>query len=404
MRVLAISYMVPPMLYPQSIQIGRLLYYLDAEVSLISGDDSGDSKSCDMYPDFHRRLSAHLSLPFRRRVPSLTHRILFRLSSRYARQPDEYRRWAREAVKPALRWMLAMQPSPEVIVSFGQPMSDHLLGLELSRRSGIPLVAHFSDPWVDDPFIVRDAISRRSNLELEGNVVERAQRLVFPSGPLRDLVMTKYPRSWLEKTAVVPHSFDRSLYDSHDRARNGSLVLRYLGSLTGTRSPEPLFVALQMIAADDADLLRDVRVELVGHISQRMRLSRALALLPEGLVHFRRTVGYLESLRLMRQSDLLLLIDAPIDYSVFFPSKLVDYFGAGRPVLGITSPGVARDLIESFGGTTASPASPQQVAEKLAAVIRELRSDRSRPFLAPPQFAAECVVPSFLQVLQSAIS
>jgi hypothetical protein len=43
-------------------------------------------------------------------------------------------------------------------------------------------------------------------------------------------------------------------------------------------------------------------------------------------------VGYQESLKLMSEADALLVIDAPADQSVFLPSKLIDYIGAGRPI------------------------------------------------------------------------
>ena len=40
----------------------------------------------------------------------------------------------------------------ESFVSFGKPMSDHLAALELKKAWDLPWLAHFADPWVDNPF------------------------------------------------------------------------------------------------------------------------------------------------------------------------------------------------------------------------------------------------------------
>ncbi|MBM3317932.1 MAG: hypothetical protein FJY75_08760, partial [Candidatus Eisenbacteria bacterium] len=65
-------------------------------------------------------------------------------------------------------------------------------------------------------------------------------------------------------------------------------------------------------------------------------------------------IPYLDSLALMRRSDLLLTVDARLTQSaesVFLPSKLVDYLGSGTPVLAVTPRrgATARVVAESGG-------------------------------------------------------
>ena len=40
----------------------------------------------------------------------------------------------------------------QATVSFAQPWTNHLVGMRLHRDSGLPWVAHFSDPWIDSPY------------------------------------------------------------------------------------------------------------------------------------------------------------------------------------------------------------------------------------------------------------
>lgn len=53
MNLLAISYCLPPLLNPQSFQIGRLLYHLPPQYKIyaVTAEDSAFQKDIDLYPD-----------------------------------------------------------------------------------------------------------------------------------------------------------------------------------------------------------------------------------------------------------------------------------------------------------------------------------------------------------------
>ena len=77
------------------------------------------------------------------------HRLARRVCPCTARVPDGLGRWRRRARRVALA---AIAPErPDALVSFGMPMTDHLLGLDLKRATGLPWLAHFSDPWAGNP-------------------------------------------------------------------------------------------------------------------------------------------------------------------------------------------------------------------------------------------------------------
>ena len=85
-----------------------------------------------------------------------------------------------------------------------------------------------------------------------------------------------------------------------------------------------------------------------------------LSQLPPQCVKFLPRVGYLQSLALAKSADLLLNIDAPAATSVFLPSKLIDYIGAGRPIFGITPAGTAARLIQSLAAGLPTRPSPSK--------------------------------------------
>lgn len=372
--VLVISYMLPPLLYPQSIQIGRLLGHLDARVIAVSGADEGEPKDPNLYPDFDAGLTARLKVPPRLILPGMLHRLGVKFFSPYGGMPDHYRWWKSKAEKAVDDYLRLSGASLQALLTFGEPMSDHLVGQRLKARLGLPWIAHFSDPWVDSPFRRPLSIVRKVNQNLERQVIELADRVVFTSLETVELVMKKYPAEWRRKARVVPHSFDPSQYpDKASAGRKDGSVIRYIGNFYGDRSPQPLFAGLQALV-DMGEDIRDVRFEIIGHVPARMLFSKAYRSLPPGLLTIRPPVSYMQSLAEMINADALLVIDAAADLSVFLPSKLIDYLGACRPVAGITPPGASASLISALGGLTANPRNTEEVATMIKKLVKDVKN------------------------------
>lgn len=407
-ELLAVSFAFPPLAYPRSGQVARLLKHLGFSTTLVCADERGARLDPTLEPDAEPRLSACLRVPF---PPAGARRHLDRLAARlrlpvWGKIPDEYRSWGRPALRALGEFAAARGYRPDILASFGQPMSDHLVGLKLKKLYGVPLVAHFSDPWVDNPFDSRDALARRINLSLERRVMETADRLVFTSEETIELVLSKYPSRTREKARVLPHSFDPALYERDAAGARGETVIRYTGELYGRRTPRPLVNTLRSILADAPRMLEGVRFELIGQIAEGARAESGLEELPAGLVVTRPPVSYRESLSLAASADGLLIIDAPAERSVFLPSKLVDYVGAARPILGLTPPGASAQLIGRLGGWSADPsdaAAMRRATESFLSFLSKSRGERQTPWGEPSVralYEAPAVAESFGHMLR----
>lgn len=411
MDLLAVSYMLPPNLYPQAIQVGRMLYNLPARIGVVCGQVHQFASGLDCYPDFDARLLYRLEVPFTPRLSGWAHRLAAYGIPLYARSPDEFKSWVPSAEKAVLDHFAKNPDRPQALLTFGEPMSDHLLGLRLKLKLALPWVAHFSDPWSDNPFRRRFFLSNFLNRRYEAQVVQHADRVIFTSQETLDLVMRKYPADWRTKARVLPHGFEPALYGERQREGDSNIVLRYLGNFYGNRSPLPLFKALAILNRESPSLLEGVRVELVGHVPARMFMNSAYKSLPAGLVQTVSTVPYQQSLRLMADADLLLVIDAPEDVSVFLPSKLVDYLGAGVPILGIVPPGASAKLISRMGGEVANPRDPGAVAEALRMALisakEQMQSGGSGPWgneQVRQEYCAERVSEKLHEIVSEVVS
>lgn len=355
MKVVVLSYYFPPLKAPRATQVERLVKYSKLPILVLCAAEgakpSREGVDVSVFPD---RTPRWLSIL----------RQIFLL-------PDRFRPWANQVAKSVLSDKLINKD--DILVTFGQPMSDHLAGLYLKRRIGMRWVAHFSDPWSDNPYLTM--FTRFLLRNMEQKVCSEADCLLFTSPDTLSLVMKKYPSSWRSKAAYLPHAYDAGLYgdNSPQHKQDGSLVLRYLGNFYGKRSPLIFAKALLLLLQERPDVLENVKIELVGRWIGHAAWKPEQIELPESILSFREPVDYKESLRLMRKSDALLIIDAPLEKNLFFPSKLADYLGAGRPLIAITPQGTSADIVKKAQGIVISPHSIRSIADGFSETLTQLR-------------------------------
>lgn len=256
---------------------------------------------------------------------------------------------------------------PDIIVTFGQPMSTHLVGRKLKKLyPSLKWVAHFSDPWVDNLYNDYNWWTHFINQHFQDQVFVNADKLLFTSQETIDLVTMPYFKKICNKADVLPHCFAEKLHQLPiKKTKRNQLLIRYVGQFYGNRQPDPLLKALQKIPQN---MLNKIRVEFVGSstASLQERINHAEL---EKVVYPMPSVSYLRSLKLMNESDILLNIDAPVDSSPFLPSKLIDYIGANKPIFGITPPGAASKLLRDLKCPVSSPDNPDEIADKLEKLI-----------------------------------
>lgn len=275
-------------------------------------------------------------------------------------------------------------------------MVDHLAGLQIKRKTGVRWVAHFSDPWADNPF---DPDAKDWSAS-EAAVLEAADMAIFTSQETIDLVYSKYPAALRSKAKVLPHAFDASLY--RDGPQSEQITVRYMGNLFAGRGPEPLFEALVILQDRAPEQLNGVRFEFIGESTRGLDAHPLMSKLPSRCVSFLPKVTYLESLALMKSADLLLNIDASASISVFLPSKLIDYVGAARPIFGISPPGTAAKLIGDLGGWVADPTEPDRIAAQLGIALAYVARRQNGPWgnaALRATYEAGAVAASFEQMI-----
>ena len=267
-----------------------------------------------------------------------------------------------------------------MVVTSSHWLSAHLAGLWLMKRHPtVSWIARFSDPWMDNPRSLLIGSVRSINQQLENAVFGKADVLFFTSEETREVISKRMPSETSAKMRVIPHCFDPVLYP-RDRAAPSAAatyVIRHLGHFYGQRSPVPLFKAIEKLSREEPGLFTGVSVEIVGSLGH---YGESLHRFPAAVrvVRLPPTVDYGRSLEMMTKASCLLVIDAPIETSIFLPSKLIDYFGGGRFVF--TPDGTVSRILRGLGGQVAHLERTDEITDALRDVLR--RRMRALPLIA----------------------
>jgi hypothetical protein len=208
--------------------------------------------------------------------------------------------------------------------------------------------------------------------------MEKADAIIFVSEETRQMVMKKYPSGVRRRSSVIPHCYDPELIPtSFPSPKNSKLTFTYTGGFYyGIRTPLPLFNAIRNILEKEPDIQNFINIQIVGRLHKHYQ-DAIVKLGIEKVVSAGGVVPYLESLKYIQNADVLLVIDAPSEGpSVFLPSKLIEYVGFKKPILGITPlKGASASLIKRLGGIVVAPDDIAGIEEGVLTFYQKFKAD-----------------------------
>jgi glycosyltransferase involved in cell wall biosynthesis len=408
-KILAICWEMPPLSGPRAVQVTRTLAALPAHgwsSRVICFGPRSNRYNQDHLVRLDALSNGHASLvPVASPEEWLFFRALWRVAPPLKRFPDEKRVWMPAALSAARTEIAAARP--DVLVSFAQPWSDHLIGLQLRRESGLPWIAHFSDPWVDSPYFPHEGLVRKRAETWERDVIANASRVVFVNRHTCDRVMAKYPPSWKSKADVIPQTFEGAVAPSRPSGP-GAMRMVYTGRFyDGIRTPDAFLAALSDLNRE-TPLAGKIEVEFVGgDMAKYARDAARLGL--DAIVSFTGRVAPAQARERASTADVLLVIDAPgQDGSLFLPSKLVDYLPMRRPILGITPAiGPSAEVIRELSYQVVEPEDVRGIGAAIRALLKLHETGRLVPSLqhesVAARFTIEKTTRTFARVLDQAL-
>lgn len=290
--------------------------------------------------------------------------------SRWLLITDDQAGWGPFALTAATR--LIRRGGIDALYTTSTPYTAHLVGLRLQQRFGLPWIADFRDPWAENTALKPPTAWHRQRIRRwEGQVVRAADRVTVVSEPMAAAMQAAYPTLPLAHFLTLPNGYDPDDFAQATPAAPDNpprMTWVYSGSFYGQRRAQPFLQALHAALTAGRIPRAQMRVRLAGNVGHATAEDvRSLDLddvveLPGYLPH-RESIGHLLA------ADALLLMVAPGPGSAgVLTGKLFEYLAAGKPILGLTPPSAAAELIrESRAGVVINPDDATAIEQQIVA-------------------------------------
>jgi len=306
-------------------------------------------------------------------------------------------------VKPSVTYLDSyLSKSPvDVIISTGPPHSMHLIGMELKKRTSIPWLADFRDPWTTIHYHKQLRLTRTSeekHKKLEREVLRTADQIVVTSvGTKKEFTaITEKP------IEVITNGYD--IRASGEVHLDSSFSLAHIGSLLSERNPKLLWEVLSELISEEKEMAQHLEIKLAGAVSDDVIHS----LQSFGLISYTNQLGYIaheDALQQQRNSQVLLLIEMnSLETKAIIPGKLFEYMIAERPVLALGPEGSDMEAIlkESGVGRFFNYSNKNELKQELLHMYKAYRSNSLKIERSEvSQYSREYLTSSMAKLLQS---
>ena len=274
-------------------------------------------------------------------------------------------------IKPSVQFLseYLKQNPVDAIISSGPPHTTHLIARGVKRKTKLPWIADFRDPWTQIDFygqLMLTSIADSKHKRLERSVLKEADKVITVSWNwAKDL-----EKIGQRKIEIITNGFDEDDFSEIDSTQPATkFSMSHIGSLNGDRNAENFWVALKELCNEDAQFKTDLIIRLIG----KNDFSVYQSIEQNGLNNQLEKIEYIPHSETgkyqQRSSVLLLFLNNTPNVLGIIPGKLFEYLAARRPILviGNSNGDSARIVTETNAGAICD----FEEAEKMKATIKD---------------------------------
>jgi glycosyltransferase involved in cell wall biosynthesis len=259
---------------------------------------------------------------------------------------DPSKGWAERVQSETFVKSLSRVPDIVMGVSFGGVGSLYAAKVFASKVNA-PFFIELQDPCPGPGKTLNDIEQRYLD-----ECIRDCAGIITTTNSYASLLKQRYEQS-AKKIFPLHLSFEESGCISHCKEKKPFLTFLHAGVLYGKsqRNADAFLWGLKKAFEKDPSIRKRCRFQLLGgwlgakdvkSLAERLNISDA--------VDIRDGVPYAQSIEVMNEADVLLVIKFPDQaYGLQIPGKLFQYFGRNKPILGIMGSCEAADLIRDSG-------------------------------------------------------
>lgn len=289
--------------------------------------------------------------------------------------PDRYVSWLPFGVVHGLR--VIRSSGIHAIFSTSPPPTSHLIAASLKAASGLPWVADFRDPWLEEGSNpARSFLRHRFEAALERLIIRHANCLTVTTPNFRRDLLLRYPELGPEGVRVIYNGYDEMDFQNLERTiLDRRFEILHAGLITTEfRDPFPLLRALATLINEGKIRRDEAKMTFLGGGSYLLSgnfSERVSQLELGGVVEVIERVSHREALQRQMAAAVLLLLQASEDTTSLIPAKAFEYLRSGRPILALTQQGATADLLKEMDACyVVDPADPSGLERAILSLYR----------------------------------
>jgi glycosyltransferase involved in cell wall biosynthesis len=286
--------------------------------------------------------------------------------------PDAHNGWIPDALRQGARIVRAEKP--DCIYASGGPWSGLVAATLLHRRTGIPLVIDFRDPWSSNPNLTKHGtMARAAHRRLEAFCVKRARRVITNTDELRRDFVARYEGAPAGKFVCITNGFEEARPTT--RVRNEIFTLVHAGALYLSRNPKNFLKALAQLAQRGSIARDRFCVHFVGGLESADEETKVILDALTAIVRVTPRVSHEHALALQREATGLLLFQSGFPLQV--PRKLYEYLSLELPILTVTEPDSATArILDDVSSTYTTADNVDEIARAVLKLYRDWQADK----------------------------
>ncbi len=262
--------------------------------------------------------------------------------------PDARVLWTGTATKVINTYL--QNHSINAIISTGPPHTCHLIAENIKLKHHVPWIVDYRDPWTQIDFfndLGLTSWARNRHLKMEKRILDACDTIITVgktmASDLDEITIN-------QKRVVITNGFDESDRPPTVEEIDREFSVVYIGTMNDARNPLVLWEALAHLKKENHELIRHIKIKLVGKPEPIVQQSIVNYDIQE-LVTFCGYVPHREAINFQNKARvLLLIINNTSNNKSILTGKIFEYMASGRPILCIgPKDGDAADILKASG-------------------------------------------------------
>ncbi|MBK9564352.1 MAG: glycosyltransferase family 4 protein [Saprospiraceae bacterium] len=257
-------------------------------------------------------------------------------------------------IGPSVRYLLNYLKENHInaVISTGPPHSCHLIAQKVCKKTNIPWIVDYRDPWTQIDYfdeLMLTSWAKKRHIKLEKKVLDDCSHIITVGNSMADDIRKQTDT----KVTVITNG-----YDEADRniniinPRSDKFVLSYLGVMNVSRDPEVLWQTLKKLKLTQNEVYNKIEINLIGQVEEYSQKN----IVKYGLEEKVKLFGYLahkDAIVYQNSSDaLLLVINKTKNNKTILTGKIFEYIASGKPIICIgPKNGDAAAILSSLDNT-----------------------------------------------------